>query len=114
MSIIKTVFFSLPMILIVGCTSSVEQLTTAGASVAVRDGQPDNRCQLVGKVTASQQNWVSNHTDPASQAEIKLRNQAATLNANALYNVTYLSDSLIDQFYPAPTKITADAYRCDY
>lgn len=104
----------LAMLILVGCSSGIT-LTSAGASVDIRDGEPAGNCQALGIVTGSKENIITSNNESESirQATIALKNRAAELGANAVYSVSQVEGNVIvSQFYPAPTKVQGMAYLC--
>lgn len=99
--------------LLAGCSTSVS-LTSAGQNVRFTEDKPGTECRLLGHVTGEQSNWISGNNASSSLrgAANDLRNKAAVMGGNVLYDVSSPSQSLWSSFVPLASKMSADVYQC--
>lgn len=111
---IKALLGLLAVVLLVGCSTSHE-LTAAGQQIEFTDTKPAAECQLLGKVTGIQSNWLSGNGSEGSSmrgAANDLRNKAAAMNGNVIYGVSSPSQNLLSSFAPLDTKMVGQVYKC--
>ncbi len=116
MRLTKSVALLLAVSAIAGCSSSANQLNSAGQNVRFVDQQPGAQCHYLGTVTGEQSNWFSGQTAEGGNslrgAANNLRNRAAELGGNVVYNATTPTLSIVSSFVPVATKMSGQVYRC--
>ncbi|MBK4716011.1 MULTISPECIES: DUF4156 domain-containing protein [Tenebrionibacter/Tenebrionicola group] len=102
-------------LLLAGCSSS-NSLTAAGKNVRFVEEQPGKACTLLGQAVGEQSNWFSGPNGEMGGsmrgAANALRNQAAAMGGNVIYNVNSPSQNLLSSFVPTASKMTGQVYRC--
>lgn len=102
------------VVLSAGC-STTNQLSPAGQAVTLTETPPSSECRLLGQVSGAQRNWLSgNNTDASSMrgATNDLRNKAAAMGGNTLYNVGSPSETIWSSFAPLDSKVVGSVYKC--
>lgn len=101
------------VLLLAGCSNS-HSLTSAGQQVRVVEKKPASECQLLAHVTGQQSNWLAGSDESSSLlgAANDLRNKAAAMGGNVIYNLNSPSQSLLSSFVPLASKMSADVYKC--
>lgn len=111
---IKLLLGATAALLLAGC-SATNTLTSAGSQVQITDTQPGSECQLLGTVTGVQNNWLSgSRTESQSLrgAANDLRNKAAAMGGNVIFNVGTGAGSIVDSFAPLDSKMSGQVYQC--
>lgn len=111
---IKLLLGAAAALLLAGC-SATNTLSTAGSQVQITDTQPGSKCQLLGTVTGVQNNWLSgSRTESQSLrgAANDLRNKAAAMGGNVIFNVGTGAGSFVDSFAPLDSKMSGQVYKC--
>lgn len=102
-------------LLLVGCSTSNE-LSTGGQHVQFVAEKPGTHCQLLGSATGKQSNWFSgrNGEQEGSMrgAANALRNQAAAMGGNVVYNVSSPTQGLLSSFVPTDSEMSGQVYKC--
>lgn len=100
-------------LLLAGC-STHNSLTSAGQAVRLADEKPGADCQLLGHATGEQSNWLSGNNESGSLlgAANQLREKAAAMGGNVLYNVNSPSQTLWSSFVPVASQMSGDVYKC--
>ena len=107
----KTIVFSLFMILLLGGCSAKNVLTPEGKNVRIYDTLPKNmHCEYIDEIYGSEANmftflFMSNY-DMTAGARAHLRNQAAELNGNSV------EIQSADFMYTSSTVFIGHAYNC--
>lgn len=106
----------LVVILLAGCSSSSNQLSATGQQVRFVENQPGKECHFLGNLTGEQSNWISARQSAVGSslrgAANDLRNRAAILGGNVIYNASTPAETLAASFIPIPTKMSGQIYRC--
>lgn len=99
-----------------GCSSSANQLSAEGEQVRFVNEQPSQQCHYLGSVTGEQSNWLSGQQVEGGSslrgAANNLRNRAANMGGNVIYNASTPSLSFISNFIPVSTKMVGQVYHC--
>lgn len=99
-----------------GCSTNSNQLSLAGQQVRFVGNQPSNECRFLATLTGEQSNWISGRqsmdSSPLRGAANDLRNRAAILGGNVIYNASTPAETLAASFIPLPTKMSGQIYRC--
>ncbi|WP_428945004.1 DUF4156 domain-containing protein [Pantoea sp. FN060301] len=106
---------SVAAVLLAGCSSSNNTLSTAGEKVTFTDQQPASECQLLGNLTGSQSNWLSGAGGEGSSlrgAANDLRNRAAEMGGNVIYGATSPTQNFWSSFAPLDSKMSGQVYKC--
>ncbi|MEM6160143.1 DUF4156 domain-containing protein [Erwinia sp. P6884] len=106
---------SVAAVLLAGCSSSNNTLSTAGEKVTFTDQQPAGECQLLGNLTGSQSNWLSGAGGEGSSlrgAANDLRNRAAEMGGNVIYGATSPTQNFWSSFAPLDSKMSGQVYKC--
>ncbi|MBD8162044.1 DUF4156 domain-containing protein [Erwinia persicina] len=106
---------SVAALLLAGCSSSSNTLSSAGERVTFTDQQPASSCQLLGNVTGSQSNWFSGSGGEGSSlrgAANDLRNRAAEMGGNVIYGATSPTQNIWSSFAPLDSKMSGQVYKC--
>jgi len=104
-------------LLLAGC-STTNELTAGGQSVKFTDKQPGNECHVVGTVVGTQSNWLTGQGGEGSSmrgAANDLRNKAAAMGGNVIYNVTSpvsVKETYLASFVPLDSKIQGQVFKC--
>lgn len=102
-------------LLMAGC-SSTTPLSSGGEAVRFVDEKPAAQCQLLGTATGEQSNWLSGQQGEEGgsmrSAANALRNQAAAMGGNVIYNVFSPDQNLLSSFVPIATKMSGQVYKC--
>lgn len=108
--------FSLAAVLLTGCSSTSNKLSTAGQRVTFTDQQPAKECQMLGNVTGEQNNWFSGAGGGESSslrgAANDLRNRAAEMGGNVIYGATSPTQNIWSSFAPLDSKMSGQVYKC--
>ncbi len=108
-----TVLFA---VVLAGCSSTGNQLTVEGQRVRFVDTPPSADCKLLGKATGVQSNWLTAQQPEGGNAlrgaANNLRNQAAMMGGNVIYDVSTPAMSLVSNFIPVSTKMSGQVFRC--
>lgn len=104
----------LPMLTLAGCQIAAPELTAQAEQVKIDNGEPSSACEFKSRIDASKNNFISNPDEYRNEQTLlnSLKNQAAEIGANTLYNLKRERQNYMSQFYPAPTIMTAEAYDC--
>ena len=106
----------LVVISLTGCSASSNQLSVAGQQVRFVVNQPGKACHFLATLTGEQSNWISGRQStvgsPLRGAANDLRNRAAVLGGNVIYNASTPAETLAASFIPLPTKMSGQVYRC--
>ncbi len=79
------------------------------------DQQPGIDCQLLGNVTCSQSNWLSDSGGEGRSlrgAANDLRNRAAEMGGNVIYGATSPTQKLWSAFAPLDSRMKGQVYKC--
>ena len=102
-------------LLLAGCSSSNE-LTAAGQGVRFVEDKPGNECQFLGTATGEQSNWMSGqHGEEGGSmrgAANALRNEAAKMGGNVIFNVNSPTQGFVSSFVPTASEMNAQVYKC--
>lgn len=100
----------------VGCSSTANQLNSAGQGVRFVNEQPSNQCQYLGTATGEQSNWFAGQQVEGGNslrgAANNLRNRAAEMGGNVIYNASTPGLSMVSSFVPVATKMSGQVYKC--
>lgn len=103
-------------LLLAGCSTSDNTLSSAGQQVKFVEDKPGSECQFLGTATGDQSNWLSgqNGGEGGSMrgAANALRNKAAAMGGNVLFGVSSPSQTLLSSFVPTATEMTGQVYKC--
>lgn len=103
-------------VILAGCSSTANQLTAEGERVRFVDTPPQADCQRLGEATGVQSNWLTAQQPEGGNslrgAANNLRNQAALMGGNVIYNVSTPAMSLVSNFIPVATKMSGQVFRC--
>lgn len=102
-------------VLMLSACSSSNDLTAGGQRVQFSEQQPGSECQLLGNATGSQSNWFSgtgNESGSMRGAANDLRNKAASMGGNVVYNVSSPSESFLTNFIPTDSELSGQVYKC--
>lgn len=106
----------LVVVSLAGCSNHSNQLTAAGQQVRFVENQPGQECHFLGNLTGEQSNWISGSQSAAGSplrgAANDLRNRAAALGGNVIYNASTPAETLAASFIPLPTKMSGQIYHC--
>lgn len=111
---IKVLLGAAALLLLAGC-SATNDLTRAGTQVRFVENQPSSDCQLLGQVTGTQSNWLSgvnNDTSALRGAANNLRNKAAEMGGNVIFDASSPSETLLSSFVPVDSKMVGSVYKC--
>ncbi len=115
MRTIYTLGLAAAVALLAGCSNS-HQLSAGGQNVRFVEDKPGSECQLLGVANGEQSNWLSGQQGGEGgsmrSAANELRNQAAAMGGNVLYNVNSPNQNLLSSFVPVATKMTGQVYKC--
>ncbi len=104
------------VLLLAGCSSSSNDLSAAGQGVRFVEDKPAAQCQYLGTATGSQSNWLAGqHGEEGGSmraAANALRNQAAAMGGNVLYNVSSPTQGFLSSFVPTASEMNAQVYKC--
>ncbi|VYU49582.1 DUF4156 domain-containing protein [Metakosakonia massiliensis] len=102
-------------LLLAGCSTGNE-LSAGGQSVRFVEDKPGADCQYLGTATGKQSNWLSGqHGEEGGSlrgAANALRNQAAQMGGNVLYNVSSPTQGFISSFVPTASEMTGQVFKC--
>ena len=102
-------------LLLAGCSTGNE-LSAGGQSVRFVEDKPGADCQYLGTATGKQSNWLSGqHGEEGGSlrgAANALRNQAAQMGGNVLYNVSSPTQGFNSSFVPTASEMTGQVFKC--
>lgn len=113
MRIIKRITAIATAVLIAGCSSTLS-LNESAQAVKFTEEKPGADCRFLGQASGEQSNWFSGNNERGSLrgAANELRNNAAAMGGNVLYNVSSPSQSFWSAFVPVASKLNAEVYQC--
>lgn len=105
----------LATLLLAGCSTG-NKLSAGGMGVRFVEEKPASNCQLLGSATGEQSNWLSGqYGDEGGSmrgAANALRNNAAAMGGNVIYDVSSPGQNLLSSFVPTASKMTGQVYKC--
>lgn len=117
MRTIYTMGLAAAALLLAACSSN-NQLNAGGQNVRFVESKPGAECQLLGVATGEQSNWLSGPQGEEGgsmrSAANKLRNKAAEMGGNVLYNVNSPDQNLLSSFVPVATRMSGQVYKCPH
>lgn len=103
-------------LVLAGCSTTAVQLSQEGQQVRFVDKRPEMGCSYLGSITGEQSNWLLGQQSPARNslrgAANDLRNRAAKMGGNLVYNAQTPAINRVSSFVPIATKMTGQVYRC--
>ncbi len=103
-------------LVVAGCSATGNQLNSAGQNVRFVDQQPAAECHYIGTASGEQSNWFSGQQAEGGSslrgAANNLRNRAAAMGGNVIYNASTPGLSLVSSFVPVATKMSGQVYKC--
>ncbi|MBT0719934.1 DUF4156 domain-containing protein [Tatumella sp. TA1] len=116
MRLLSVIPVLLAVIVVAGCSSAGNQLNSAGQHVRFVDQQPGAECHYIGTASGEQSNWFSGQQVEGGNslrgAANNLRNRAAEMGGNVIYNASTPGLSLVSSFVPVATKMSGQVYNC--
>lgn len=104
----------IPLILS-ACSSSTSLLTSAGSQVVFVDTKPDTNCQYLGKTEGHRNSFFSGtktHSELMRDAAKDLRNNAAAMNGNTIFNAQDTTPKVISALVPVDATMSGEVYKC--
>jgi hypothetical protein len=104
----------IPLILS-ACSSSTSQLTSSGSLVVFVDTKPDSNCQYLGKAEGHRSSFFSGtktHSELMRDAAKDLRNNAAAMNGNTIFNAQDTTPKVISDLVPVDATMAGEVYNC--
>lgn len=102
-------------LLLAGCSAS-NDLTAGGQSVRFVEEKPSEQCRLLGTATGTQSNWLSGqHGEEGGSmrgAANALRNEAAKMGGNVIFNVSSPTQGFMSSFVPTASEMSGQVYKC--
>ncbi|MBT0724118.1 DUF4156 domain-containing protein [Rosenbergiella sp. S61] len=116
MRLLSVIPVLLAVLVVAGCSSAGNQLNAAGQNVRFVDQQPGAECHYIGTASGEQSNWFSGQQIEGGNslrgAANNLRNRAAEMGGNVIYNASTPGLSLVSSFVPVATKMSGQVYKC--
>ncbi|TEA26976.1 DUF4156 domain-containing protein [Candidatus Schmidhempelia bombi] len=115
MSLKKYVLVAGIPLILSACSSSTTELTSGGSLVTFVDTPPSSNCQYLGKAEGHRSSFFSGtktHSELMRDAAKDLRNNAATMSGNTIFNAQDTSPKVISDLVPVDVTMTGEVYKC--
>ena len=97
------------------CSGSNYQPTAGGSQVQFIDTKPAANCQYLGKAEGRRSTFFSGlktHSELIRDAASELRNNAAAMGGNMIYNAQDASQQYISDIAPTDAVMVGEVYSC--
>lgn len=97
------------------CSGSNYQPTAGGSQVQFIDTKPADNCQFLGKAEGRRGTFFSGlktHSELIRDAASELRNNAAAMGGNVIYNAQDTSQQYISDIAPTDAVMVGEVYSC--